>query len=66
VEYNVELDGGKTLTVLAPADAAEQLDSSKPVGMVGWIVDSPTTQIGDYTGAAKEPTIWAKKFISLE
>jgi hypothetical protein len=66
VECSVELEGGQSLTVLAPADAVGHLDTSKPMAIVGWIVNSPKTQVSGYTGGATSPAIWAKELIPLE
>jgi hypothetical protein len=66
MECTVELDGGQTITVLAPVNVADQLDSSKPVAIVGWIVDDPATQVSGYTGGTKSTAILTHKLIPLE
>jgi hypothetical protein len=66
VECKIELDGGQTLTVLAPPNAVDQVDKAKPQAIVGWIVDAPQTQVSGYSGTAKSPAIWTKKLIPLE
>jgi hypothetical protein len=65
VECQVELDGGRKLTVLAPASGASAVDNTKPVAVVGWILDKPESQVGGYTGATTE-AIWASKLLPLE
>jgi hypothetical protein len=65
VECKVELDNGDTLTVLAPASDAAAIDPSKPVGVVGWILEKPAQQVDGYTGAATD-AIWTKTLIPLE
>jgi hypothetical protein len=65
VECKVELDGGKSLTVLAPASATLALDTSKPMAIVGWIVDAPQDKVQGYTGSATQ-AIWTKELIPLE
>jgi len=64
-EYTVELDGGRTLKVLAPALAAEQLQP-KTMAIVGWLVETPQSQVSGYTGGLKSPAIWATKLLPLE
>jgi hypothetical protein len=66
IECTVQLDDGKTVTVLAPANAAEQLDTTKPMAIVGWVVNAPKTQVSGYAGAAKSPAIWTEKLMPLE
>ncbi|MCI0335370.1 MAG: hypothetical protein L0228_19350 [Planctomycetes bacterium] len=66
IECKVELDGGQTLTILAPSTAAtESLESAKLMAIVGWIVDKPAEQVSGYTGSAPQ-AIWAGKIIPLE
>jgi hypothetical protein len=65
VECKVELDGGQSLTVLAPASATLALDTSKPMAIVGWIVDAPKDKVQGYTGGATQ-AIWTKELIPLE
>jgi len=66
VECKVELEGGQPQTVLIPSNvAAESLDSSKPMAIVGWIVDKPKEQVEGYTGSAPQ-AIFASKLIPLE
>ena len=37
-----------------PASAEQLANSSKPIGIVGWIVDSPAKLVNGYTGDAPE------------
>jgi hypothetical protein len=65
-EYRAELDGGESIAVLVPAAAAEQLaQSSRPMAVVGWVVDKPAEQVSGYTGNAPQ-AIWASKLIALD
>jgi hypothetical protein len=66
LECQIELDGGRTVTMLAPAEAAEQLDATKPLAIVGWLVDVPKTQVSGYTGAAKSAAVWTNQLIPLQ
>lgn len=65
VEVQIDLGDGKPLTVLAPANAAEQLNASTTVAVVGWIIDAPQTQVSGYTGNA-ERAIWTERLIPLQ
>src|SRR6185295_15935156 len=66
LECAVDLGGGQSLTVLLPSDAAQQIkDSSRPMGVVGWLVTKPSAQVQGYTGMAPQ-AVFAKKLISLE
>jgi hypothetical protein len=64
-ECEVELDGGQKMTVLVPAAAATEAGSGQPVGIVGWILDTPKAKVDGYTGSAPQ-AIFAKKLITLE
>jgi hypothetical protein len=64
VECRMQLDDGQAITVLAPA-AERPLESSRPLAIVGWIVDRPAEQISGYTGSATQ-AIWASRLIPLE
>jgi hypothetical protein len=50
---------------LSPERAAEFRASLKPLGIVGWIVDSPVEKISGYTGDATQ-AIWAGHILELE
>jgi hypothetical protein len=66
VECIVELGGGQSMTVLSPSTAeSNSLDSSKPMAIVGWIVDKPKNQVEGYTGSAPL-AIYASKLIPLQ
>jgi hypothetical protein len=66
VEYNVELKGGPSVVVVVPAGADHELQSStKPVAVVGSIVDRPADEIAGYTGKAPQ-VVFAKKLLPLE
>jgi hypothetical protein len=66
VEYQFDLDANASVIVLLPPAGAEQLaDSSKPIGIVGWIVDSPAKLVNGYTGDAPQ-AIWASRVLPLE
>lgn len=66
VECTAELEGGQSLQVLVPPALADRLgDSSRPLAVVGWIVDQPAEHVAGYTGSAPQ-AIWAGNLISLE
>ena len=66
VEYNVELNGGPSVVVVVPAGADHELQSStKPVAVVGSIVDRPADEIAGYSGKAPQ-VVFAKKLVPLE
>jgi hypothetical protein len=66
VDCQVQLEGGQTMTVLVPGnDVDKSLDMSKPMAIIGWIVDNPRGQVEGYTGSAPQ-AIFASKLIPLE
>jgi hypothetical protein len=66
IEYSVELNGGPSVVVVVPAGAAQDLQSStKPVGVVGSIIDRPADEIDGYTGKTPQ-VVFAKKLLPLE
>jgi hypothetical protein len=66
IEYNVELNGGPSVVVVVPAGAGQDLQSStKPVGVVGSIIDRPADEIAGYSGKAPQ-VVFAKKLLPLE
>jgi hypothetical protein len=66
VECQLDTGAGGTVVVLLPQASAEQLaDSSKAIGIVGWIVDSPASHVSGYTGDAPQ-AIWASRILALE
>jgi hypothetical protein len=65
VEYNVELNGGPSVVVVVPAGGSQELQAStKPVAVVGSIVDHPA-DIAGYTGKAPQ-VVFAKSLLPLE
>ena len=66
VECQVDIGDGQAMTVLVPPAAGKQLsESPQPLGVIGWIVDNPATQVGGYTGEARR-AIWAAHLIPLQ
>jgi hypothetical protein len=66
VECQLDTGAGGTVAVLLPQTSAAQLaDSSKAIGIVGWIVDSPASHVTGYTGDAPQ-AIWAGRVFALE
>jgi hypothetical protein len=66
LECQFDIGDGQALTVLVPPTAGNQLsESPQPLGVVGWIVDDATTQVGGYTGEARR-AIWAAQIIPLQ
>jgi hypothetical protein len=66
VEYNVELNGGQSVVIVVPAGSGQSLETStKPVAVVGSIVDRPSDEIAGYTGKAPQ-VVFAKKLLPLE
>jgi hypothetical protein len=66
IEYNVELSGGPKVVVIVPAADGKPLDAStKPVAVVGSIIDKPADDISGYTGNAPQ-VVFAKKLLPLE
>jgi hypothetical protein len=66
VECKVELEDGQSITILAPAAAADQLQlASQPTAIVGWILDRPAELVSGYTGSAPQ-AVWASKIIPLQ
>jgi hypothetical protein len=64
-ECRAELASGESITVLVPASAADQLaDTSRPVAILGWVLDQPTEQVSGYSGDARQ-AIWASRLIPL-
>jgi hypothetical protein len=66
VECQFDVGGPAPLMVVVPQNNIDQLTQrSRPLGVVGWIVDSPAEQVSGYTGEAKQ-AIWASQLIPLE
>jgi hypothetical protein len=66
VEYEVELSGGPSVVVVVPTAAGQPTESStKPIAIVGSIVDKPADDIAGYTGKATQ-VVFAKKLLPLE
>jgi hypothetical protein len=66
IECQVSESASETVVVLVPLAHAEQVaNSSAPVGIVGWIVDSPAEKVSGYTGTAPQ-AIWAGRLLALE
>ncbi|MEX2308022.1 MAG: hypothetical protein WD738_10540 [Pirellulales bacterium] len=67
IECNASLETGQSsFTILVPATLADRLgDSSRPLGIVGWIVDKPAEHVTGYTGQAPQ-AVWATTLIPLE
>jgi hypothetical protein len=66
VECQLDLGDGQALTVLVPPAAGKPLsESPQPLGVIGWVVDDPATQVSGYTGAAPR-AIWAARLIPLQ
>jgi hypothetical protein len=65
-ECQFDVGSDETVIVLLPPADAEQLaNTSKPVGIVGWIVDSPAKIVSGYTGDAPR-AIWVSRLLPLE
>jgi hypothetical protein len=65
-ECRAELESGQSITVLVPAAAAGRLaESSRPMAVLGWVVDRPMEQVEGYTGAATQ-AIWVNRLIPLQ
>jgi hypothetical protein len=66
VEYEVELSGGPAVVIVVPAAAGQPAElSTKPVAVVGSIVDKPADEIAGYTGRSPQ-VVFAKKLMPLE
>lgn len=65
VECRFDLGSSRSLTVLCPQAAALSQHSSRPVAVVGWIVDAPAEKIRGYSGSAPQ-AVWASRLISLD
>jgi hypothetical protein len=66
VECQFNVGASETaIVLLSPERAAEFRASLKPLGIVGWIVDSPVEKISGYTGDATQ-AIWAGHILELE
>jgi hypothetical protein len=66
VECQMDAGTGEPITILLPTGTADQLtNSSKPVGIVGWIVDAPAKKISGYTGDSPR-AIWARCVLPLD
>jgi hypothetical protein len=66
VECRIELDEGVPLTLIIPASMASELDkSSRPVGVVGSLVDRPVDTISGYDGEASQ-VVWVGRLIELD
>jgi hypothetical protein len=60
------LETGQSTTLLVPTALTDRLeDSSRPLGIIGWIVDQPVEQVIGYTGQAQQ-AVWVSRFIPLE
>jgi hypothetical protein len=65
-ECGAALETGEAFPLLMPASLADSVaDLSRPVGIVGWLVDQPRKQIAGYAGQA-EQAVWVGKIIALE
>jgi hypothetical protein len=65
-EYNVELNGGPKVVVVVPAaDGSHPATGTRPVAVVGSIIDKPADEISGYTGNAPQ-VVFAKKLLPLE
>ena len=66
VECSADVGAGQRLVVLVPqAHAAQLTEQGRPLGIIGWILDGPTTQVNGYTGDAPQ-AVWASRIIALE
>jgi hypothetical protein len=66
VECQFDLGNGEALTVWVPPAASKPLsESPQPLGVIGWIVDDPATQVSGYTGEARR-AIWAARLVPLQ
>jgi hypothetical protein len=66
IECSGAIAAGQSLPILLPPALADRLaDSSRPLGIVGWIVDQPAEHITGYAGQAQQ-AIWVGKLIPLE
>jgi hypothetical protein len=65
IEFQLETGVNQTVVVLVPAAQAAQVDSYSPLGIVGWIVDSPKEKVSGYTGAAPQ-AVWAGRLLALQ
>jgi hypothetical protein len=66
VECSVDLGGGQSITVLLPPSTARQVNSSsRPVVVLGWIINKPAEDVAGYTGTATQ-AVFAKGLFSLE
>jgi hypothetical protein len=64
VEWQIDM-GHDSITVLAPPSTAFVSPPTRPVVVLGWIVDKPAEQVTGYTGPAQQ-AVWAGYIISLE
>ena len=66
VECQVDFGGGEPLPVLVAQEQADLIESSsRPLGVLGWLVDEPSTNVHGYTGDVAQ-AVWAGHIISLE
>jgi hypothetical protein len=66
VEATAALESGESLTLLLARDRLRGVeDSSRPLGVVGWIIDAPAKQVDGYTGQAPQ-AVWVGKLVPLE
>lgn len=66
VECQLNLGGNRSLTVLCPqTESLSQQQPSRPLAVVGWIVDAPAEKIRGYNGSASR-AIWASQLIPLD
>jgi hypothetical protein len=66
IEYRGTIDTGESLTLLVPPALADRLEvSSRPLGVIGWILEQPAEHVTSYTGQASQ-AIWVSKLIPLE